>query len=365
MNMAFANRRQFLVRTSVAGVAAGCSALGASIWSRRQQARGDAASPLHPIRLGGPIPKPPADPEELALAHRKLGYRAAYCPRIPLDDRQRIADTEKAFAKHDVMISEVGRWVNLLDANPAIREELANGDRRTGPGRGRGGTLLRGYRRLAEQKGVVRPAPRQPLAAIFRSDRGERPQDHRCREAAAGEVLVWNDGLGIPDSPDHYLKLIKAVDRPAFAVHLDPCNIINCPERFYHNAEVLRECFEKMGPWIVSCHSKDLAWEPEMNIHFKEVPLGQGELDYPTYLKCLASLPADVPLMMEHMHGEEYDRSREYLFQLAGKIGVRLCLVPRGGVCSLAVTFFSHYTPLGVRECPMLDMAGSNMRRRE
>jgi len=61
--------------------------------------------------------------------------------------------------------------------------------------------------------------------------------------------------------------MIRAVDRPAFAVHLDPCNLINSPQRFYHNTELLNECFDKLGPWIVSWHAKDLTWDVEMNIH--------------------------------------------------------------------------------------------------
>ena len=36
------------------------------------------------------------DPEALALAHRKLGYRAAYCPKIPLTDTDRIKATAEA-----------------------------------------------------------------------------------------------------------------------------------------------------------------------------------------------------------------------------------------------------------------------------
>ena len=60
-----------------------------------------------------------------------------------------------------------------------------------------------------------------------------------------------------------------------------------------------------------------------MNVHFREVALGTGTLDYTTYLKRLAALPGDVPLMIEHMSdAEEYDKSRQYLFELAGKIGV-------------------------------------------
>ena len=61
------------------------------------------------------------DPDEQAQAHRRLGYRAAYCPGVDLKDETRIHDIERAFARHDVVIAEVGRWVNLLDADPAKR----------------------------------------------------------------------------------------------------------------------------------------------------------------------------------------------------------------------------------------------------
>ncbi len=38
----------------------------------------------------------------------------------------------------------------------------------------------------------------------------------------------------------------------------------------------------------------------------------------------MAALPGDVPLMIEHMKGKaEYDRSRQYLFDLGEKIQVR------------------------------------------
>jgi len=104
---------------------------------------------------------------------------------------------------------------------------------------------------------------------------------------------------------------------------LDPCNLVNCPRRFYDNAALLNECFDKLGPWIVSCHAKDLTWDIEMNIHFREVTLGTGSIDYRTYLKRLAALPHDAPLMIEHMKGKEaYDQSRKFLFELGKKIGV-------------------------------------------
>ena len=100
------------------------------------------------------------------------------------------------------------------------------------------------------------------------------------------EAMGWS----LPDGPDSYLKLIKAVDRPAFGVHLDVCNVINSPERFYRNSEVIADCFHKLGPWIVSCHAKDLAWIVELNVHFQEVIPGRGEIDYRTYLNELSQL---------------------------------------------------------------------------
>jgi sugar phosphate isomerase/epimerase len=107
-------------------------------------------------------------------------------------------------------------------------------------------------------------------------------------------------------------------------VHLDPCNAVNSPAHFYHNAELLDELFDKLGPWIVSCHAKDLAWEVEMNVHFREVPPGAGRLDYATYLRRLAALPRDVPLMMEHLKtAAEYEQAGRYIMETGRKAGVR------------------------------------------
>lgn len=135
------------------------------------------------------------------------------------------------------------------------------------------------------------------------------------------EMMGW----ALPDSADSYVKIFNAVDRDAFGVHLDPCNAINCPARFYDNRELLDECFDKLGPWIVSCHAKDVAWEVGMQIHFREVVLGTGSLDYKTYLKRLVALPQNPPLMIEHLKSaDEYNRSRDYLFETGKQIGISL-----------------------------------------
>ena len=54
-----------------------------------------------------------------------------------------------------------------------------------------------------------------------------------------------------------------------------------------------------------------------MNIHFREVAPGKGALDYPTYLRRLAQLPQNPPLMLEHLAtAQDYTGAREHIFEV-------------------------------------------------
>ena len=159
MSPRLSTRRRFLQQSAcIAATAAALHPAASTLWA--------AAPSPRAVRLGGPVFDVPPDPEALALAHRKLGYRAAYCPDVGLNDKDRIRDIAAAFAKHDVVIAEVGRWCNLLDADSGqAGRQPEDGDRGAGPGRGHRRPLLRRHRRLVQHHGLVRAAPRQPLAA--------------------------------------------------------------------------------------------------------------------------------------------------------------------------------------------------------
>jgi sugar phosphate isomerase/epimerase len=283
-----------------------------------------AASPLRALRLGGPLFTNTDDPEEMARIHRQLGYRAAYCPKVDLKDSTRIGAIANAFVRQDVVIAEVGRWVNLLDSD--VEKRRANLQ------------LVTDGLALAEEIGALCCVD---IAGSFNTQvwYGPYPENLSPRffDAAVENARHIIDsvkpkrarfcyemmGWSLPDSPDSFVKLLKAIDRDAFAVHLDPCNIVNTPTRFYRNTDLLNECFDKLGRWIVSCHAKDLTWDAEMNIHFREVRPGAGSVDYTTYLRRLAALPHEAPLMLEHLPtAEEYDKARLYLFDLSRQIGV-------------------------------------------
>jgi sugar phosphate isomerase/epimerase len=311
-----ANRREYLQRAGIMGTAA---MVGRALPAAARAAHAGA------IRLGGPTFSAAGDPDELAQAHRRLGYRAAYCPSVDLKDQARIREIERAFDRHDVVIAEVGRWLNLLEADAAKR---AANLRLVTEGLALAEAI--GARCCVDIAGSFHPTiwygpdPRNLTPGFFDAAVENARKIIDAVQPRRAKFCYEMMGWSLPDSPDSCLKMIKAVNRPAFAVHLDPCNLINSPERFYHNTELLNECFDKLGPWLASCHAKDLTWDVEMNIHFREVPLGAGRLDYETYLKRLAALATEVPLMLEHMKNQaEYNRCREHIFGTGRKLSLK------------------------------------------
>jgi len=277
-----------------------------------------------PVRLGGPIFKKSDDPRELAREHRRLGYSAAYCPDSKVEDTARNAEIVKAFAAEDVVIAEVGAWKNMMDPDAAKRRE------------NREYVSLRmalaeavGARCCVDIAGSYNPTSwygphpknlsQEFFDATVENCRNVIDAVKPKRSRFTIEMMGWS----VPDGPESYLKLIRAVDRSAFGVHMDVCNGVNSPTRFYRNAEFIGECFRTLGKWIASCHAKDLEWKVELNVHFQEVIPGRGSLDYAAYLKELSKLAVDAPLMLEHLKtAEEYDEGRKYIQKVAADTGV-------------------------------------------
>lgn len=94
------------------------------------------------------------------------------------------------------------------------------------------------------------------------------------------------------------------------------------PRQYWNSGALIRECFEKLGPWIVSCHAKDIVLRHQAALHFDEIIPGKGQLDYRTYLRELDRLPADVPLMLEHLSDADYAVARDHIFRVGDEIGV-------------------------------------------
>jgi sugar phosphate isomerase/epimerase len=275
------------------------------------------------MRLGVGLRTASNDPDAIARAYVEAGYSAAVCPPVSLDDPERIRAIHDAFARHDVMLAEIGVWNNMLHPDPGQRTVNVEANVQT--------------LALGDELGVVccvniagsfnpelwdGPHPRNLSDEAFELtvenvrriiDAVKPKRTHYCLE-----TMPWV----IPDSVDSYLSLIEAIDRPMFGVHLDPVNMINSPARYYDNAGFLRDCFSRLGPWIVSCHAKDIQMRDQLTVHLDEARPGLGVLDYQVYLRELSRLPGDVPLLLEHLPQEEYPAAREYVVGVVEQIGL-------------------------------------------
>ncbi len=293
------------------------AALGAAAGAARLKAAGGK-----PIRLGGPIFLKSDDPAELAREHRRLGYSAAYCPpNVTAADTDKVRAIQKAFAAENVTIAEVGAWKNMLDPDGEKRKEnLRYVTERMALAEAVGARCCVDIAGSYDAKVWYGPNPRNLSQEFFDAtvENCRRVIDEvkPKRTRFTIEMMGWN----IPDNPDSYVKLIRAVDRPAFGVHLDVCNGINSPVKFYRSGDYIRECFKKLGKWVISCHAKDLQWVVELNVHFLEVVPGRGQVDYGAYLTELSKLAVDAPLMLEHLKtAAEYEEGRKYIQKIAAE----------------------------------------------
>jgi sugar phosphate isomerase/epimerase len=83
---------------------------------------------------------------------------------------------------------------------------------------------------------------------------------------------------------------------------------------------MIREAFALLGPWVVSCHAKDIVMQGgpgTISFHLDEVPPGEGNLDYGAYIAEISKLDRDVPLMLEHFDVPEYMRGLAYIKNIA------------------------------------------------
>ncbi len=299
------NRRTFLKTSSAAVLTVAVSG------GRSAEAAGGA------IRLGGPLFAQHDSPESWVAALQAVGYRAAYCPLSPTADDATVNAYAAAAKRADITIAEVGAWSNPISPDEAqrnaalekCRTHLALADRIGA----RCCVNIAGSRGAKWDGHDPKNFTQETFDMIVETTRGIIDAVKPTRTFFTLETMPW----AYPDSADSYLALFKAIARKQFAVHLDPVNLICSPQRYYGNAEIVRECFRKLGPHIRSCHAKDIILRPELTTHLDEARPGLGGMDYAVFLKELTRLP-DAPLMLEHLpNAEEYRLAAEHIRSVA------------------------------------------------
>jgi sugar phosphate isomerase/epimerase len=272
------------------------------------------------VRLGGPVYGYVKSPGAWVEAHKKAGFRAAYCPLSVESEDALVNEYAKVASQNDLVIAEVGAWSNPISPDPeaatkAMEKCIASLHLADRIG-ARCCVNISGSRNPVHWAG---PHPenltKETFDLIVETTRKIIDAVKPSRTFFTLEAMPWS----YPDSAESYLQLIKAISRERFGVHLDPVNWIISPQVFYRNGEWIRDAFKKLGPYIKSCHAKDIVIKEDVYLpQFDEVRPGLGKLDYSVFLKELA-VAGDIPLMMEHLDSEEAYAAAAFFIKDKGK----------------------------------------------
>ena len=266
------------------------------------------------MRLSGPVFEKTSDPDSWVQAVQRVGYEAASLDLPPAVDDATLEAYLTAAKKADILIGEVGAWSNPLDPDAAkaraavtkCQTQLAWAERIGA----RCCVNIAGSRDPAVWDG---PHPenfrRETFDLIVQTTRTIIDAVRPKRTFYMLETMPWI----FPSNPDEYLELIRAIDRPGFAVHLDPVNMITSPKLAYGTGDFIRDCFAKLGPYIKSCHAKDIVLRSHLTVHLDECRPGTGLLDYDTFLREAAKLDPDTIVALEHLPEDEYPPALQFL----------------------------------------------------
>lgn len=311
---AIMNRRKYLKTTGMALAATQISPLRA----------GNPKTKAASIPLGGKIFEKYSDPEAWVGILKKVGFTAAYCPVKPGAPEEEIRAYEKEARKNDIVIAEVGTWSNTISDNPeeakkALEKNIAGLQLADQIGSrccvNTSGSKNAEYWAGPHKDNLTDETFEEVVEVTRRIIDAVKPS----RTYFVLEAMPW----AYPDSTETYLKLLKAIDRKQFGVHLDPVNMITSVRDYYGNAALIKEMFAKLGPHIKSCHAKDIIIREDNYIpQLDELRPGLGTLDYSVYLRELGKLD-NVPLMIEHLDtAEEYGLAADHIRKVGETLSI-------------------------------------------
>jgi len=278
------------------------------------------------ISLGGPVLKKYSNPGEWIEALKSLHFRAAYCPVTLSTDSNEIKAYKDAAQKAGIIIAELGAWSNPIDPNPekcnAAIQKCINSLQLADEIGANCCVNISGSRNPVNWAGPHKDnLTSETFDLIVETTRKIIDAVKPSHTFFALETMPW----AYPDSVESYERLLKAIDRKQFGVHLDPVNLIVSPQVYYKNGEMIKMAFNKLGAHIKSCHAKDiLLLDNKLTPHLPEVRAGLGNLNYTVFLKELSKLDR-IPLMLEHLNSvEEYKQAAKYIRSVGEKENIFL-----------------------------------------
>ena len=276
------------------------------------------------MRLGGSVMKPYSSPKEWLAHVKELGYSCVIFPVESTAPAHVVQDYLMCCRDNDLLIGEVGAWRNVMARDE--KERAANLDwniRQLELAETVGANCCVNISgSMAEYWDGYHPAldTREVYDLVVSNTQKIIDAVKPTHTAYSLEPMPWM----VPESPEQYLQLLKDVDRPAFKVHLDYCNMLNSIDRYRHASEFITRCFDLLGEHIVSIHAKDaLITQGALPVVINEVPPGEGSIDLSLVTALAHGLGEDTPVFVEHLDTHEaYMKAAAVMREAAKKAGV-------------------------------------------
>lgn len=266
------------------------------------------------MKLGISSPLAHTTPEEWAIQQKRIGCECVVFPLSCKDKETDIAAYEHAAKQNELQIAEVGIWRNALAADE--KERNAAMDYSIGQLRLADRLHARCCVNVAGAAGPVWDGAYKENFSQDMWDRTVRMVQEILDEAKPVHTYFTLESMPwmIPGSPEEYLRLLEAVNRERFAVHLDIINMTFSPERYFFPERFLEHTFSLLGPHIRSCHMKDVLLLPEYTFQLKECACGEGAFPLEYYAELADQADPEMPMIIEHLDTDEaYLQSLRYV----------------------------------------------------
>ena len=212
------------------------------------------------------------------------------------------------FAKRDMTVAALGGPVNMVDVDPAKRQE---GVERTCARIKACASLC--TRAIATCTGSRHPDsmwrhhPDNQSEEAWRVLRQTLEQLLPVAEAHDVALAFEPEVNNVANTAQRSRRLIDEMASPALKVVMDAANLFGKGD-LPRMTEILDEAFDLLGEHIAMAHAKDLDRDGDAG----HLAAGDGELDYQRYVALLCSLPFEVAVIL---HGLRED-------QVAGSVAL-------------------------------------------
>lgn len=257
------------------------------------------------MRLGLSTSLEHQSPAEWVKKHSELGCKAVVFPVDASAKPDLIEAYVKAASDHDLLIAEVGIWRNAIALDPQERAKnvewsiaqlrLADDIRANCAVNVAGSTGPRWDGAYADN---FSKATWDTTVRMIQEIIDTAKPKHTYFTI---EPMPWM----IPTGPEEYLKLIEAVDRERFGVHMDLINMINSADRYFGLASFAKHTFELLGPHIKSCHLKDIRLHEDFTFQLQECAPGEGTFPLELYVDLANRVDPDMPMIIEHLSSDQ------------------------------------------------------------